>query len=207
LRATAPDRYLAPVSWLSALAERALGTIAGGISRLPAPVLRLLAGGPPVRVDGLELDADVQLGSRMLSLGGQRALAELGPARAREEMARNARIFAGSPPAMASIPSPTIPGPAGPIPARFYTPRDGAPPRPLVVYYHGGGWVVGDLDTHDATCRHLANETAAAVLDYRLAPEHRFPAAVDDAIAAFGWAVREAAALGADPARVSSSIR
>jgi acetyl esterase len=105
---------------------------------------------------------------------------------------------------MAAIEPRTIAGPAGPIPARLYVPRDGRPPRPLVVYYHGGGWVVGDLDTHDATCRHLAHETAAAVLavDYRLAPEHRFPAAVDDAVAAFGWAVREAAALGADPARV-----
>jgi acetyl esterase len=77
-------------------------------------------------------------------------------------------------------------------------------PRALVVYYHGGGWVVGDLDTHDATCRHLAHDTTAAVLalDYRLAPEHRFPAAVDDAVAAFAWAVREAPALGADPACV-----
>ena len=98
MQTTAPDRYVAPVSWLSGLAERAQGTIAGGISRLPAPVLRLLAGSRPVRVDGLELDADVQLGLRMLSLGGKRALDQLGPARAREEMARNARIFAGSNP-------------------------------------------------------------------------------------------------------------
>jgi acetyl esterase len=116
LRATAPDRYWRPCRGSPTLAERAQGTIAGGISRLPAPVLRLLAGGPPVRVDGLELDADVQLGLRMLSLGGQRALAELGPARAREELARNARIFAGSPPAMGAIEARTIPGPAARCP-------------------------------------------------------------------------------------------
>jgi acetyl esterase len=205
LRVAAPARYVTRVTWLSDLAERAQGTIASGVLRLPSPLLRLLAGGGPVRIDGLELDADVQLALRLLTLGGQHPLADLGPVRAREEMARDARIFAGWPPAMGGIEPRVIPGPAGPIPARLYVPRDGAPPRPLGGYYHGGGWVVGDLDTHDATCRHLAHATTAAVLSvaYRLAPEHRFPAAVDDALAAFAWAVREAPSLGADPARVA----
>ena len=75
----------------------------------------------------------------------------------------------------------------------------------MLVYYHGGGWVIGDLDTHDGVCRFLAAATGALVLsvDYRLAPEHPFPAPVDDARAAFGWAVQNAAELGADPARVA----
>jgi len=192
------------VSWVSDGADRVQGAIASRVARLPPWVLRLLAGGGPVRVDGLELEADVQLGLRMLSLGGKRALSELGPAGARAEMGRNARIYAVSPPAMAAIEPCVIPGPAGPMPARLYVPPVGAAPRALVVYYHGGGWVVGDLETHDATCRHLAHATGAAVLavDYRLAPEHRFPAAVDDAVAAFAWAVGDAASLGADSARV-----
>ena len=86
----------------------------------------------------------------------------------------------------------TIPGPAGGIPARLYRPLgvERERPLPLLVYFHGGGWVLGDIDTHDPSCRFLCAEAGIAVLnvDYRLAPEHRFPAAVDDAVAAFRWA-------------------
>ncbi len=91
--------------------------------------------------------------------------------------------------------------------ARVYTPfASGAPPAPLLVFFHGGGFVVGDLDTHDNLCRRLAAAARVRVASvaYRLAPEHRFPAAVDDAIAAFDWlAGPGAAALGVDPARVA----
>jgi len=99
----------------------------------------------------------------------------------------------------------TIPGPAGDIPVRVYTPAGGGGPRPLVVFYHGGGWVIGGLDSHDPVCRDLAAGTGAVVLsvDYRLAPEHRFPAAVDDAWAALAWAGQHAADLGADGARLA----
>jgi acetyl esterase len=94
-------------------------------------------------------------------------------------------------------------GAAGPLPARLY--RSGKGTLPLVVYFHGGGWVVGDLDTHDGVCRGLANGARCAVLsvDYRLAPEHPFPAAADDAVAATRWAVAHAAELGVDPSRVA----
>jgi len=105
--------------------------------------------------------------------------------------------------ACAHVEDRTIPGPAGPVPVRVYRPE--APgPLPLVVYYHGGGWVIGSLNTHDAGCRTLANDASAVVVsvDYRLAPEHRFPAAVDDAFAALRWAVDHAGDLGVDPARV-----
>ena len=98
-------------------------------------------------------------------------------------------------------------GPHGPIPLRLYRPRGTSAEQvlPALVYYHGGGWVIGDLDTHDTLCRELANHAGCAVVsvDYRLAPEHRFPAAVDDSIAAARWVHREAAALRIDPERIA----
>lgn len=97
-----------------------------------------------------------------------------------------------------------IPGPAGAIPARLYVPTaDGTPP--VVVYYHGGGWVLGGIDSHDGTCRALANASGAAVVsvDYRLAPEHPFPAAVEDAWAALEWVAANAAEIGGDPSRLA----
>jgi acetyl esterase len=98
----------------------------------------------------------------------------------------------------------SIEGPAGPIRVRIYRPQTAAGSHPLVVYFHGGGWVVCDLDTHDALCRRLSLGADAVVVsvDYRLAPEHRFPAAPDDCAAATRWAVAHAASLGADPRRV-----
>jgi acetyl esterase len=98
-------------------------------------------------------------------------------------------------------------GPAGPIPLRLYrgagTAADAA--LPALVYFHGGGWTIGDLDTHDIVCRTLANKAHCAVLavDYRMGPEHRFPAAVDDCLAATRWVAEQGAALGIDAARLA----
>jgi acetyl esterase len=99
--------------------------------------------------------------------------------------------------AVAAVADRTVPGPAGDLPVRVYTPQ-GEPPFPIVVFFHGGGWVVGTLDTYDPLCRALAAATPAVVVsvDYRLAPEHRWPAAVEDAYAATLWASRNAAGLG-----------
>ena len=98
-------------------------------------------------------------------------------------------------------------GPHGTIALRLYRPLGAAADAllPVLVYYHGGGWVIGDLETHDTLCRELANGAGIAVLavDYRLAPEHRFPAAVDDCVAATRWLRREAAALKLDAARLA----
>lgn len=98
-------------------------------------------------------------------------------------------------------------GPHGPIPLRLYRPLGAAASAvlPVLVYYHGGGWTIGDLDTHDTLCRELCNGSGCAVVavDYRMGPEHRFPAAVDDVLAAMRWVRREAAALGVDPARLA----
>jgi acetyl esterase len=92
----------------------------------------------------------------------------------------------------------------GEVPARLYTPAEAATPGPLLVYFHGGGWVIGDLETHDAHCRRLAAFSGARVLavDYRLAPENPFPAGHDDALAATRWAFDHAAELGVDAARI-----
>ncbi|MFN4354275.1 alpha/beta hydrolase [Parvibaculum sp.] len=98
-----------------------------------------------------------------------------------------------------------IPGPAGDISVRIYTPVAAGGTGPALVYYHGGGWVIGDLETHDALCRTLANEAGLKVIavDYRLAPEHPFPAAIDDAYAATKWVEANASEIGIDPNRIA----
>lgn len=100
----------------------------------------------------------------------------------------------------------TIAGPNGEIPIRIYTPRDaGAVRLPVLVQFHGGGWVIGNLETHDNMCRYFANEGDAIVVavDYRLAPEHKFPAGIDDCIAATEWVHANAASIGADPDKLA----
>ena len=97
-------------------------------------------------------------------------------------------------------------GPLGAIPVRLCRPLGASPEAllPVLVYFHGGGWVIGDLDTHDVLCRELANAAGCAIVavDYRVAPKHRFPAAVDDCLAATYWVQRNAALLGIDRARL-----
>jgi acetyl esterase len=98
----------------------------------------------------------------------------------------------------------TIAGPAGDIPVRVYAPAS-SEPLPALVYYHGGGWVIGDLDTHDGVCRKLANRARCVVVsvDYRLAPEHRFPAAAEDGYAVAAYVHAHAAEFGADASRLA----
>jgi acetyl esterase len=120
------------------------------------------------------------------------------------EVAMQLRAAAGAPEAVAHVAERTIPGPAGQISLRIYTPA-GNPPFPVLVFFHGGGWVIGNLDTHDGVCRSLTNAAGCMVVsvDYRLAPEHKFPAAAEDADAATHWVATNAAAIGADPTRVA----
>jgi acetyl esterase len=105
---------------------------------------------------------------------------------------------------VASVTDREIPGPAGAIAIRVYRPAGDAP-KPVVVYFHGGGWVLGSLETHDGTCRRLADGADAVVVsvDYRMGPEHRFPAAVDDSFAALRWVAAHAADLGGDAGRLA----
>ena len=111
--------------------------------------------------------------------------------------------LAAAPEAVGGVTARAIPGPGGPLPIRIYRPKDGL--KGALVYFHGGGWVLGSLDTADATCRALANRSRCVVISigYRLAPEHKFPAAVDDAYAAVRWVADNAADLRIDPARIA----
>lgn len=120
---------------------------------------------------------------------------------------RSLEALEGAPPELADVRSVTFPGAAGPLPARLYTPlAAGVAPGPGLMFIHGGGFVLCDLDTHDRLCRRLAALSHVRVLsvDYRLAPQHKFPAAYDDTLAAFDWAAGEGAAeLGFDPHRIA----
>jgi acetyl esterase len=134
-----------------------------------------------------------------------RRLEEMSVAEARQMMAL---LTAADGPAeeVAAVSDRTVPGPAGPIPVRVYRPAEApADGAACLVWYHGGGWVIGDLASADPTARKLANRTGAVVVsvDYRLAPEHRFPAAVDDAVAALEGVRAAADDFGVDPGRVA----
>jgi acetyl esterase len=118
---------------------------------------------------------------------------------------RMQRAMLGEPEPVANVETRVIPGPAGDIPIRIYTPS-GNGPFPVLVFFHGGGWVICDLDTHDDICRSLTNQAACIVVsvDYRLAPEHKFPAAPEDCYAATCWVAGNAAQLNGDPSRIAA---
>jgi acetyl esterase len=132
-----------------------------------------------------------------------RPIEEMTPTEAREQMELTARSRRAEPLPVARVEDRTMPGPAGDIRLRFYWP-DAAAPVPAIVYYHGGGHVIGSLDTHDLVARNLCGGVGALVVsvDYRMGPEHRFPAAVEDSFAALQWVQANAASLGADPGRI-----
>ena len=112
--------------------------------------------------------------------------------------------FSGIPEEVHSVENRTIPGPAGEIPVRIYAP-EGAGPFPVLVFFHGGGWTIGTLNGYDGVCRALTNSAQCIVVsvDYRLAPEHKFPAAVEDAYAATEWVAQNAASFSGDPERIA----
>ncbi len=176
------------------------------LAALPPRVQVRLSGGPAVVVDGQRLAPDLQLLLAVLERAGEQPLEELGPLGARAERRRAAPVGNGRPAPVGAVAELSIDGAAGPLHARHYAPlAQERGPAPLLVYFHGGGWVIGDLDTHDGACRMLCRHAGVHVLsvDYRLAPEHPFPAAVDDACAALRWGLAHAAELGADPSRVA----
>ena len=150
----------------------------------------------------MPLDADMQAIIDLLNAGPMPSMEEMGVEGMRAAML--ASIPAGEPEAVARVESLTFPGPGGAVPVRVYTPSQESR-LPALVYFHGGGWVLGNLETHDATCRALARRAACVVvaIDYRLAPEHEFPAAFDDCLAAVQWVVANATDLGIDPSRVA----
>ena len=134
---------------------------------------------------------------------GRPATHELPPDQARAGYQALGNML-GPVPEITSVEDRTIPGPAGDIPVRIYSPQPDDT-LPIVVYFHGGGWVIGDLETHDRECRLLANQVPCVVVavDYRLAPEHPFPASHDDCWAATQYVAANAAEFGGDGARIA----
>jgi acetyl esterase/lipase len=149
------------------------------------------------------LDPDAAAVYKAFQEAGRPPYETVGPVKARELYLAARPVANPEPPELESVGPVSIPAPHGAIPARIYTPKklrktDGL--APCLVFYHGGGWVIGDLDSHDVVCCKLAHEGELIVIsiDYRLAPEHKFPAAVDDAITAVKWLAANAKQLGID---------
>lgn len=177
--------------------------------RMPISWVNILAG-PPVVIDGRTLDGRTQWFLKLLARSGQKPLHKLSLAEAREEFEAFQITLSGRPATVGSIVDRTIEGPGGAgggnrLRVRLYKPFGvGLQPLPVILYFHGGGWTIGSLEAYDAPLRFFCARTGCAVLavDYRLAPEHKFPAAVDDAVAALRWLTTQAAGLGLDPARI-----
>src|SRR5512133_1318797 len=154
------------------------------------------------------LDPDAAAVFKAFQEAGRPPYETVSPAEARELYLKARFISNPEPPELKSVQPLAIPAPHGSIPARIYTPlrlRETNGLAPCLVFFHGGGWVIGNLDSHDVVCRKLAHEGELIVIsvDYRLAPEHKFPAAVDDAIAATEWIAANARKLGLDASRLS----
>jgi acetyl esterase len=184
--------------------DRMEHSVARFLLRLSPAWQRRLSGGSPIVKDGLTLDPGIQLMLRARELSGAPGgVTKSAPAQAREQMRRETRIHGGEPIEVGGVYDLGFDTPSGRLRARHYAPiAEGAIAlQPLCVFFHGGGFVLGDLDTHDAPCRFLCKHARMHVLaiDYRLAPEHAFPAAVEDALEAFRFAFTHAEALGADP--------
>jgi acetyl esterase len=174
------------------------------IPRVPPRLARLLLGGRTITIDGNTLDTALQFFLAAEHASGIHTLAVNGDPLATRAQMRQAYLALGGPGVHVDVAELAVPGPAGAIPARHYRPP-GEQPAPVLVFYHGGGCVFGDLDSYDALCRLIARDAGVHVLsiDYRLAPEHKAPAAVDDAVAAYRWAHEHAGELGALPGHVA----
>jgi len=187
------------------LAERVQRMIGRALLLLPDPLIVRLAGRPAPVIDGQRLDPGVHLLLVDRATHLRYGLIEPTVAAGRARYRRDTFNFAGRRTRVGSVRELTVGGAAGPLGARLYRPPGAMLDAPLLVYLHGGGFAIGDLDTHDEPCRVLCRHARTAVLSigYRLAPEHPFPAAVDDALAAWRWARADAGTLGIDRDRIS----
>jgi acetyl esterase len=152
----------------------------------------------------MQLDPQMKALLDQLASAGGKPFHDGTPEEARAGINALIGLVAGPPQKVAKIEDRKIPGPGGQIPVRIYTVA-GAAPMGALVYFHGGGWVVGDIESHDVLCRSLANGAGCVVVsvDYRLAPEHKFPAAPEDSYAATRWIAENGAALGIDAKRIA----
>jgi acetyl esterase len=173
---------------------------------LPPRWQRRLAG-PPKRIDGLTLSTQTQLMLKLQRWAREKPVESLSVEKGRRALLRQTTLVGGDLP-IGRVEDRKVAGAEGELKARLYVPKallQSAAPDPLLVFFHGGGMIYGDLDSHDSVCRFLAEEAGVRVLavDYRLAPETRFPGAADDAWAAFAHVAGNAAEYGGDPARLA----
>lgn len=168
-------------------------------SRLPHRLQRRMAG-PPLMIDGRTLDLQVQAFA-----AGRSARIDVDPKARREDFAELVSITNRDPVGGVAVHDRSIPGPVGELAVRIYHPPAASGDAPSIVWFHQGGGVIGDLETDHPLCTVLAARCGAVVIsvDYRLAPEHPFPAGVDDAIASYQWVVDNAEGLGVNPSGVA----
>lgn len=158
----------------------------------------------------MPLHPELQHMLQQIQAMGLPPFSSMSPVEARQRMRLAARAFGAVQQGGVRSHDEQLAGPGGPITVRAFVPdrsegSEPGAPRPGVVYFHGGGWVIGSVESYEPECSRLAVRTGAVVLsvEYRLGPEHRFPAAVEDAVAAMRWACDNAARLGIDPARIA----
>ncbi len=170
---------------------------------LPGPIISLLAG-KPIQLDNQVLDRQTQLLLRLVALVGEKK-SSLTLEQCREEMDHDTNVLSIAYEELPKVENRKISNEERDIPIRLYYPQEEVDSLPLIVFYHGGGWTVGSLDSHDYPCRALAKKANAIVVsvDYRLAPENKFPAGFNDATKAYRWVVENASHLGGDPQRIA----
>jgi acetyl esterase len=190
------------------IAREVQGRAAHMALRMPISWVHIVAG-QPVVVDGRTLESRTQWFLQLLARSGRQKLQTLGVARGRSEFDLFMAVLGGRTEPVGEIVDRTIAGPAGLLRVRLYRPAGagvgvGARLLPTLLFFHGGGFVIGSLEGYDLVCRYLTAQTGCAVVsvDYRLAPEHKFPAAIDDGVASFRWLAAEGANFGVDPARI-----
>jgi acetyl esterase len=152
----------------------------------------------------MPLDHDAEILIKMIQEANRPTFESVGAVAARDLYMAGRKALSPDPMPIAETRDVAIPGSGGPIPARLYrSAKNGT--LPVLVFFHGGGWVVGNIDSHEAMCRHIANRAECAVVsvDYRMGPEHKFPAAVEDCFAATAWTADNGASLGVDPGRLA----
>jgi acetyl esterase/lipase len=192
------------LSAYAAVWDRLRRAAAIGFLSLPEPTLRRIVGRPVRSPDGWTLDVQSQaLLWLMRAVGESAEYSDV--ARARQTIDRSARVLAPCGPEPLRVRDCELPGAVGPRRARIYTSTATRRLAPGLVWLHGGGFVIGSIESHDGVCRALASLAKVSVLsvDYRLAPEHRFPAAVDDAVATTEWVLENGHQIGIDPEAVA----
>ncbi len=183
---------------LAAADQRAKAIALRAALGLPERAQRMLAG-RRLTIDGQTLAVDTQLMLRLERVVREPSTEDLPLEEGRRLLLKHT-VISGRRQPIGSVHEIPVAG----RPARLYIPTAASSPGPLLVFFHGGGWVYGDLDSHDPPCRFLAERSGVRVLSvaYRLAPEHPFPAGCDDAVAAYRWVVENTASLGADVTRL-----